>query len=115
MSNKNNVDFFVEQFKLDKWFDLEKIVYDNGKIKGKPAPDIYLQAAKNLGLNPKDCIVIEDAISGIQAAHAAGIGRIIAIASMEDTALYKSMPEVSHIIKDFRNFEEILCVGAEVI
>lgn len=110
MSNKNNVDFFIEQFKLDKWFDLEKIVYDNGKIKGKPAPDIYLQAAKNLGLKPEECIVIEDAISGIQSAHAAGIGRIVAIASMEDTALYKNMPEVNQIIKDFRDFEKILCV-----
>ncbi len=115
MSNKNNVDFFIEQFKLDKWFDLEKIVYDNGKIKGKPAPDIYLQAAKNLGLKPEECIVIEDAISGIQSAHAAGIGRIVAIASMEDTALYKNMPEVSQIIKDFHNYKEILCVSAKVI
>lgn len=114
MSNKNNVDFFIEQFKLDKWFDLEKIVFDNGKIKGKPAPDIYLQAAKNLGLNPKDCIVIEDAISGIQAAHSAGIGRIVAIASMEDISLYENISEVNKVIKDFSNFKEILSIYTEI-
>jgi HAD superfamily hydrolase (TIGR01509 family) len=38
----------------------------------KPAPDIFLLAAKKLGLDPKDCLVIEDAPNGIQAAKAAG-------------------------------------------
>jgi beta-phosphoglucomutase-like phosphatase (HAD superfamily) len=38
----------------------------------KPAPDIFLLAAEKIGLNPKDCLVIEDAPSGIKAAKAAG-------------------------------------------
>lgn len=38
----------------------------------KPNPDIFLLAAKCIGLNPKDCLVVEDALSGIQAAKAAG-------------------------------------------
>ena len=108
MSDKNNVDFFIEHFKLYKWFDIENIVYDNGKIKGKPAPDIYLQAAKNIKTLPKDCIVIEDAVSGIQAAANAKIGKIIAIASMESTELYKNMPEVDLIIRDFKDLDKIL-------
>ena len=62
---------------------LDKIRYSNGKIPGKPAPDIYQIAAKNIGLKPKDCIVIEDAISGINSAYAAGIGKIIAIANQK--------------------------------
>ena len=45
----------------------------------KPAPDIYALAVKKLGLTPEDCVVIEDAGSGIQAAQAAGIA-VIAIA-----------------------------------
>jgi HAD superfamily hydrolase (TIGR01509 family) len=38
----------------------------------KPAPDIYLKAAGKLGLRPEECLVIEDAVSGIKAAKAAG-------------------------------------------
>lgn len=106
MSEKSNVDFFIEEFKLEQWFDIEKIVYDNGKIKGKPAPDIYLQAAQNIGLHPKDCIVIEDAVSGIESARSAGIGKIIAIASMESIDLYKKIPAVSQIIKNFNEIDK---------
>ena len=38
----------------------------------KPAPDIFLLAAKRLGLDPTECVVFEDAINGVQAAKAAG-------------------------------------------
>lgn len=104
MSEKDNVDFYIEEFQLAKWFDTDKIVYSDGTLPGKPAPDIYLKAAEKLGLTPKECIVVEDAISGIDAAHSADIGKIIAIASMESEDLYKNIPAVSQIIK---NFEEI--------
>lgn len=39
----------------------------------KPFPDIYLEGARRVGIAPEDCLVVEDAISGIQAAHAAGM------------------------------------------
>ncbi len=108
MSEKNNVDFFIEGFGLEKWFDIEKIVYDNGKIPGKPAPDIYEIAAKNIGLKPEECIVIEDAVSGIESARRAGIGKIIAIESMETRAFYEKIPAVSAIISDFDDFDKEL-------
>ena len=108
MSNKDNVDFYIEHFNLEKWFDIDKIVYDNGKIKGKPEPDIYLKASENLNLSPTDCIVIEDAVSGIKSASNANIGKIVAIASMEPIELYQAMPEVNLIIKDFHEFDKIL-------
>ena len=104
MSEKDNVEFYIEEFKLAKWFDIEKIVYADGTIPGKPAPDIYIKAAKKLNLNPQDCIVVEDAISGIESAKNAGIGKIIGVASMESVDLYKNIPAVSQIIK---NFDEI--------
>ncbi len=113
MSEKDNVDFYIEEFKLAKWFDIEKIVYADGTLPGKPAPDIYIRAAEKLNLKPEECIVVEDAVSGIESARAAGIGKIIAIASMESEDLYKNIPAVSQIIKNFneidRNIFEIPC------
>lgn len=46
--------------------------------KGKPAPDVFLEAARRLGVEPENCVVIEDAVPGILAAKAAGM-RSIAI------------------------------------
>ncbi|WP_327282140.1 MULTISPECIES: HAD-IA family hydrolase [unclassified Streptomyces] len=40
---------------------------------GKPAPDVFLEAARRLGAAPADCVVVEDAAPGAQAAHAAGM------------------------------------------
>ena len=48
--------------------------------RGKPAPDPYLLAAKRLGVAPADCLVIEDAPAGVEAAKAAG-ARVIAVAT----------------------------------
>jgi beta-phosphoglucomutase-like phosphatase (HAD superfamily) len=45
---------------------------------GKPAPDVFLEAARRLGASPADCVVLEDAAPGAAAAHAAGM-RCIAI------------------------------------
>ncbi len=47
---------------------------------GKPAPEAYLLAAERLGIEPQDCIVVEDAPIGVAAGKAAGM-RVIAIAS----------------------------------
>lgn len=104
MSEKVNVDFFIEGFQLARWFDLEKIVYDNGKIPGKPAPDIYEIAAKKLGLAPSDCIVVEDAVSGIAAAKNAGIGKIIAIGPEKNHNFLMSLDGVSETITNFNEF-----------
>lgn len=49
---------------------------------GKPAPDVYLLAAKKLGVNPKECLVLEDAPKGVQAGKAAGM-KVFAIPSNE--------------------------------
>ncbi len=104
MSEWDNVAFYIDVFKLSNWFDLDKIVYSNGKIPGKPAPDIYQIAAKNIGLPIEECIVVEDAISGINSAKAAGAGRIIAISSEEPVEYYQKISGISQIIK---NFDEI--------
>ena len=101
MSEWDNVEFYIKEFKLEKWFDLDKIVYSDGTIPGKPAPDIFLIAAKKIGLLPQDCLVIEDAIAGINSAKSANIGKIIAIASLEPIEFYKKIQGLHQIVKSF--------------
>lgn len=49
-------------------------------LKGKPNPDIFLMAARNLGLEPHECVVVEDAISGVQAGSRGNFGMVLGIA-----------------------------------
>ena len=105
MSEWDNVEFYIKEFELEKWFDVDKIVYSDGNIPGKPAPDIFLIAADKIGVKPKDCVVIEDAIAGINSASKAGIGKIIAIASLEPIEFYKKISGIYQIIKDFYEFD----------
>ena len=58
-------------FNLGKFF--KTIVSGYEVENGKPAPDIFLYAAKRLGVQPEDCIVIEDSENGIEAATSAGM------------------------------------------
>jgi len=56
--------------------------------KKKPFPDIYLAAARTLGLAPEECLVVEDAVSGIEAGKAAGC-RCLAVTTSFDAAALK--------------------------
>ncbi|KOX04413.1 hydrolase [Streptomyces sp. NRRL B-1140] len=57
---------------------LQTVVSADEVAHGKPAPDVFLEAARRLGAAPDDCVVLEDAAPGAAAAHAAGM-RCIAI------------------------------------
>lgn len=59
----------------------ETMVTASDVAKGKPAPDIFLKCAEDLGLQPSECLVLEDSPSGVKAAHAAG-ERVIMIPDM---------------------------------
>jgi HAD superfamily hydrolase (TIGR01509 family) len=54
-------------------------------LRGKPAPDVFLLAARRLGAAPADCIAIEDSSNGIRSAKAAGM-RVIAVGDAEGPA-----------------------------
>ena len=61
---------------IEMW---DAVVTGEDVVNKKPAPDIFLKAAEKLGAKPADCVVIEDAVNGIQAALAAGM-RCVAVA-----------------------------------
>ena len=63
---------------------MDGIVAEKYDIKSKPHPDFYLYAAKILGYEPQNCIVLEDAISGVISAREAGIKTVIGIARQSD-------------------------------
>jgi len=54
-------------------------VVANSGIAGKPAPDAFLLAAKELGIDPTRSIVVEDAVSGVQAGSAGAFGLVIGV------------------------------------
>ncbi|MDO9628646.1 MAG: beta-phosphoglucomutase [Acholeplasmataceae bacterium] len=68
-SSSKNAKAILRQIRLIDIFD--EVADGNDIINSKPAPDVFLIAAKKLGLNPKDCAVVEDAVVGIEAAKAA--------------------------------------------
>ena len=69
-SSSKNTMFILERIGLDNYFDA---IADGTQIsKSKPDPEVFLLAAKKLCLEPKDCIVVEDAKTGIDAANAGG-------------------------------------------
>jgi len=65
------VDKVLKIFNLAKYIKVS--VSGEEVIKGKPDPEIFLKAAKKLDVKPDNCLVIEDAFAGIQAAKAAGM------------------------------------------
>ncbi|CAN6320214.1 unnamed protein product [Urochloa humidicola] len=60
----------------------------------KPAPDIFLAASKNLGVETDECIVIEDALAGVQAAKAAEMRCIAVTTTLEEDALQQGGPSL---------------------
>lgn len=70
-SSSKNAKFILQRIGLSDYFDA---VSDGTNIsKSKPDPEVFLKAAEYLGLTPSDCLVVEDAVSGVEAAHAGGM------------------------------------------
>ena len=73
-SSSKNAKHILERLKAKEYFDA--ISDGNNIVKTKPDPEVFLKAAEMLGLNPSDCIVMEDAKSGIEAARKGGMDSI---------------------------------------
>ena len=98
---------FVETF-LDAAGDVFDVVVTGDQVaRGKPDPEAYLVAADRLGVDPRDCIAIEDSGAGVRSAHAAGartIGviRHVDVPEIDGVARVRSLAGVS--VADLRAF-----------
>ncbi len=71
MGDQQNIDFIFDALHLHSYF--HSTTGGHEVIEGKPHPEIFLTAAKKLGIDPKNCLVFEDTQSGIAAALTAGM------------------------------------------
>lgn len=71
---------------IDRLFDVSVDGHDIERLglRGKPAPDTYLEAASRLPVHPRQAVVVEDALAGIAAARAGGFGFVIGVARNAD-------------------------------
>lgn len=103
-SDLDAVRFILEKVGLLKFFP--DILSISEVPRGKPFPDVFVEAAKRMGCAKNECVVLEDAINGVEAAKAAGI-RCIALAtttSRED--LLKAGADV--VVKDYNEIKYLI-------
>ena len=82
--------------KIGVWDYLDAVVYGDEVERGKPEPDIFLRAAKAIGVNPSEAVVVEDSINGIKAGYAADM-RVVHI------------PDTIAIDDDIRKLTYMVC------
>jgi beta-phosphoglucomutase family hydrolase len=82
VTSSQNCTAVLQAAKLDAFFDVrvDGNVIQAQELAGKPAPDTFLIAAKLLGVEPTRTVVVEDAISGVQAGSAGNFGLVIGVA-----------------------------------
>ena len=97
----DRIDHVIEKYFPDTF---SAIVTSDDVRETKPSPEPYLTGAKRIGLEPEDCIVIENAPLGITAAVKAGI-RVIAI---ETTLPASYLNEADIILKSFYDIQQLL-------
>jgi len=95
-SGIENVSFFFENYNLDRWFSIDSIVYNNGKIESKPSPDIFEVAMEKLDCSPDQVIVFEDSQTGIISAEAAKSGKIIIVNSIDEDYSHYGHDVITH-------------------
>jgi beta-phosphoglucomutase family hydrolase len=74
--------------RLEELFDVrvDGQLADRLQLPGKPAPDVFLEAARALGVKPGGAVVVEDALAGVAAGRAGGFGLVIGVARHGNTA-----------------------------
>jgi nucleoside-diphosphate kinase len=104
---RENIEMILGTLHLKKYFPV--IVSGDDVTVGKPDPQGYLMGANRLGVNPAACVVIEDAIVGIQAARAGGMKCIAAATTHPAAVLTEADLVVNHLtdisLRDIINLE----------
>ncbi len=97
-STPQNMALAFQRHAIDGW--VETVVSPADGLRGKPHPDIFLEAAKRLGVAPADCIVFEDAPLGIEAARRAGM-RAVALTTTMAADAFTGFDNVLTVVPDF--------------
>lgn len=100
-----NVDFVLDKCGIREYFDAQ--VSGDMVSSCKPEPEIYLTAAKALGLAPAECVVFEDAHAGIEAARRAGAGNIVTLTTTLPREELEQESGVGMIIDTFADIKNI--------
>jgi beta-phosphoglucomutase family hydrolase len=98
--DKHNIEFAMSRLKMDP-LPLAIVGGDEG-FAGKPTPEIFLEAARRIGVAPERCIVFEDAPFGIEAARRGGM-RAVAVCSTHSAAELAG----PHVIAAVRDYDEL--------
>ncbi|MBD8529441.1 MULTISPECIES: HAD family phosphatase [unclassified Massilia] len=93
-----NVEFTLDGLDLRRHF--ETVVGAADVARGKPHPDVFLEAARRCGAAPADCIVFEDAPLGVEAARRAGM-RVVVITTTLPADAFAEFDNVIAIVDDF--------------
>lgn len=93
-----NVEFTLDGLDLRRHF--ETVVGATDVPRGKPHPDVFLEAAKRCGAEPANCIVFEDAPLGVEAARRAGM-RVVVITTTLPAESFAEFDNVIAIVDDF--------------
>jgi beta-phosphoglucomutase len=100
-SLKENASILIKRFNVDRLFEF--MIFGDEIRQGKPYPEIFLRAAEALNVGPETCLLFEDAVNGIRAAMAAGMGFIAVNTNDNHEDLEREKP--LRIIKDFSEID----------
>ncbi|MEM6614469.1 MAG: HAD-IA family hydrolase [Cyanobacteria bacterium P01_C01_bin.72] len=103
-SSSSQTHFTMKTVNHQSWLKLiqHTTLGDDPEIKqGKPAPDIFLLAAKRLNANPEQCLVFEDSIAGMEAAIAAGMSVVVIPDAVFDRQLFTNANQVINLMTEF--------------
>jgi beta-phosphoglucomutase family hydrolase len=96
-----NIVFTLDELDLRRHFDA--VVGAADVARGKPHPDVFLKAAEKLGVNPKDCIVFEDAPMGVEAARRAGMQAVV----ITTTLPARAFREFDNVVRIVEHYEDL--------